>query len=69
LPNKNESAVVVKFSIFIQLNTGSSSSTSVKDKKARKEPVGAANSPCLGTPAKKMKLQLAASQAERLIRW
>ena len=47
----------------------SSSSTSVKDKKARKEPVGAANSPCLGTPAKKMNLQLAASQAERLIRW
>ena len=41
----------------------SSSSTSVKDKKARKEPIGVANSPCLGTPAKKMKPQLAASQA------
>jgi hypothetical protein len=43
----------------------SSSSTSVKDKKARKEPIGAANSPCLGTPAKKMKPLLSASQAKR----
>ena len=44
----------------------SSSSTSVKDKKARKEPIGVANSPCLGTPAKKMKPLLSASQAKRL---